>query len=117
MGGICIPKYPMRGTDLIQYETFSDDFAGGKHSAVYWIGTTVVLRLEKFSRHLKERLKIFGDVAERLPLLLDVLGRMRIQIIQGTMGKNPHKKPLFCMHAQLSLCIQATSVIYEVRNI
>jgi hypothetical protein len=51
-------------------------------------GATVVLRLQKFLRHPNERLELFGDIGERLPLLLDVLGRMHIQIIQGNVRKS-----------------------------
>jgi hypothetical protein len=52
------------------------------------LGTTVVLRLQKFLRHPNERLELFGDISERLPLLLDALGRMRTQIIQGKVRKS-----------------------------
>ena len=51
-------------------------------------GTTVVLRLQKFLKHPNERLELFGDIGERLPLLLDTLGRMRTQIIQGNIRKS-----------------------------
>ena len=51
-------------------------------------GATVVLRLQKFLRHPNERLGLFGDIGERLPLLLDALGRMHTQIIQGNVRKS-----------------------------
>jgi hypothetical protein len=52
------------------------------------LGTTVVLRLQKFLRHPNERLGLFGDIGERLLLLLNALGRMSTQIIQGNVRKS-----------------------------
>jgi hypothetical protein len=51
-------------------------------------GTTVVLRLQKFLGQPNERLELFGDIGERLPLLLDALGRIRTHIVQGNVRKS-----------------------------